>query len=61
MRRIFSATLILGVLALPLTFLAGCGETTSSTSSTEIKTPSGKDKVESTVKETTTGDMKENK
>lgn len=58
MRRTIGTTLILGILALPLGFLTGCGETSSS--SVEVKSPGGgKDKVE--VKETKTGDMKDNK
>ena len=38
--------------------LVGCGDTTEVKKTEEVKTPGGKDKVETTVKETKTGDQK---
>jgi hypothetical protein len=60
MRRILSTSLILGILGLPLSFLAGCAETTSSTVTSTIKTPSGSVTDETTTKEKRTGDQKTN-
>jgi hypothetical protein len=60
MRRFIGTTLIFGILGLPLTFLAGCAETTSSTVTSTLKTPSGSVTDKTTTEEKRTGDQKTN-
>ena len=60
MRRFLASAALLGLFALPVVGLVGCGEEAGTKTTTETKTPGGgTDKVTSEVKETKTGDAKD--
>ena len=59
MKRTWILALALGIIA-PVGFV-GCGETTETKHTEQVKTPSGTNKVENIQRETKTGDQKENK
>ena len=58
MRRMITSALMLSLVSFSVVGLSGCAEENKATDVKKIETPEGTKKVETTVKETNTGDMK---